>query len=96
MGKLSENMQRFVDLEKKKEEVKKYFEELAVAISAVEAEVGINGMFQDAQGTVYKIVIPEGRYVAFDKIGYERTRRTGERQGSLSLKEAQANGFVVE
>lgn len=89
-------MQMFVALEKKKEEVKKYFEELQTAILAVEAEVGINGMFQDEQGTVYKIVIPEGRYVAFDKIGYERTRRVGERQGSLSLKEAQANGFVVE
>ena len=82
--------------EKKKDEIKKYFEELQMAISAVEAEIGINGMFQDEQGTVYKIVVPEGRYVAFDKLSYERTRRTGERAGSLSLKEAQAAGFVVE
>ena len=93
---LSENMKRFVELEKKKEEVKKYFDELQVAISAVEAEIGIDGFFQDEQGTVYKIVIPEGRYVAFDKIGYERTRRQGERQGSLSLKEAKEKGFNVE
>lgn len=93
---LSEAKLKFIELEKKKEEVKKYFEELQLAIEAVKAEIGINGMFQDGNGTVYKIVIPEGRYVAFDRIGYERTRRTGERQGSLSLKEAQANGFVVE
>ena len=98
---LSENMQRFVDLERKKEEVKKYFDELQTAISAVEAEIGINGMFQDEQGTVYKIVVPEGRYVAFDKLSYERTRRkkadgTMEKAGSLSLKEAQSKGFVVE
>lgn len=93
---LSDNMKIFVALEKKKEEIKKYFDDLATAISAVEAEVGVGGMFQDEQGTVYKIVVPEGKFVHFEKLSYERTRRTGERAGSLSLKEAQSRGFVVE
>jgi hypothetical protein len=93
---MTEAQQKFVALEKRKEEVKKFFEELAAATEAVAKEIGVNGYFQDQEGTVYKIVIPEGRFVAFDKIGYERTRRQGERQGSLSLKEAKEQGFVVE
>ncbi len=93
---MTEAQKKFVALEKRKEEVKKYFDELAAATEAVSKEIGINGYFQDTEGTVYKIVIPEGRFVAFDKLGYERTRRAGERQGSLSLKEAKEQGFVVE
>jgi hypothetical protein len=93
---MTEVQKAFVALEKKKEEVKKYFEDLQKALEAVKLEIGIDGMFQDEQGTVYKVVIPEGRFVAFDKIGYERTRRQGERAGSLSLKEAQSRGFMVE
>jgi len=93
---VTEAQSKFIALEKKKEEVKKYFEQLAEATQAVATEVGIGGMFQDAEGTVYHIVIPEGRFVAFDKIGYERTRRAGEKQGSLSLTKARERGFVVE
>jgi len=91
---MTEAQRKFVELEK--QTVKKFFEDLKLAAAAVRDEVGMNGYFQDETGTVYKIVVPEGRYVEFDKIGYERTRRPGERQGSLSLKEAQAAGFMVE
>lgn len=93
---MTEAQKKFIALEKRKEEVKKYFEELEEATKAVAKEIGIDGMFQDGEGTVYKIVVPEGRFVKFDQIGYERTRRQGEKKGSLSLTDARERGFVVE
>ncbi len=87
---------KFVSLEKRKEEFKKYLDELKLATEEVAKEVGINGYFQDpTDGTVFKVVIPEGRFVAFDKIGYVRTRRANEVRGDLSLKEAEAAGFTL-
>ena len=87
---------KFIELEKQKEHVKAYFEDLHNATVAVAAEVGLNGYFQDQEGTVYKIVVPEGRFVKFEQLGYERTRRTGEKRGDLSLTEAREAGFQVE
>ena len=87
---------KFVELEKKKEEVKKYFEELNNALDEVYKETGFDGMFQDGEGTVYKVVQPEGKFVAFDKIGYVRTKRPGEFKGSLSKKEAEGAGFKLQ
>lgn len=59
-------------------------------------EIGVNGYFQDLEGTVYKIVEPEGKYITFDKISYIRTRRMEEKRGDLSLKEAEEAGFIVQ
>ena len=81
-------MEAFVALEKRKNEIKKYFEDLETAVEAVSKEIGENGYFQDAEGTVYKIVRPEGKFVHFEKWGYERTKREGEARGTLSVKEA--------
>ena len=93
---LSENQKRFIELEKKKKEYKEFFEELSNSIQSVADEIGIGGMFQDDEGTVYQIVEPEGRFVKFDKIGYVRTRREGEKRGDLSLTKARENGFEVK
>lgn len=94
---LTENQKRFVALEKQKEEVKRFFENLNETIAAVKAEVGLNGMFQDEEGTVYKIVEPDGKYVPFEKLSYLRTRRLTEERSPLplALKEAEAAGFNV-
>lgn len=86
---------RFVELEKRKNEVKKFFEELNEATKAVAAEIGVNGMFQDPDGTVYKVIKPDGKYVHFEEISYIRTRRLDEKRGELSLTEAEAAGFTV-
>jgi hypothetical protein len=86
---------KFVTLEKKKSEVKKFFEELKEAINEVAKEVGVNGFFQDNEGTVYKVVEPEGKFVTFEKISYVRTRRIDEKRGDLSIKDAEAAGFNV-
>lgn len=86
---------RFVELEKQKEQVKKFFEELKEANLAVAKEVGVNGYFQDTEGTVYKVVVPEGKWVQFEQISYVRTRRGEEKRGDLSLKEAEEAGFSI-
>jgi hypothetical protein len=93
---MTDAQKRFVTLEKQKSEVKKFFESLKEATEAVAKEVGINGYFQDEDGTVYKVVEPDGKFVTFEKISYVRTRRMDEARGDLSLKEAEAAGFSVQ
>lgn len=84
-------------MEKQKEQIKKYFEELSASVEELSKEIGINGMFQDEEGTVYKIVEPDGKYIPFDKISYLRTRRLTEERSPLplALKEAEAAGYNV-
>jgi len=94
---ISEAIQRLISLDKKKEEVKKYFEELEEATKAVHAELGMSGSFQDpTDGTVFQIVQPEGTFTKFKTIDYQRTRREGEKKGSLSLTKARDLGYEVE
>jgi hypothetical protein len=92
---MTEAQQRFVALEKRKEEVKKFFDDLAEATQAVAKEIGVNGYFQDHEGTVYKIVEPDGKFVHYEKLSYVRTRRLHEKRGDLSMKEAEERGFVL-
>ena len=92
---MTEAQARFVELERKKEEVKKYFDELNQAVEVLSKEIGINGFFQDDQGIVYKVVVPEGKFVHFEKISYIRTRRVHEKRGDLSMKEAEGAGFTL-
>lgn len=92
---LTNAQKRFVELEKQKEEVKKYFENLKSAVEEVSKEIGVNGYFQDDDGTVYKIVIPDGKFVTYEHLSYIRTRRMDEKRGDLSLKEAEEAGFTV-
>jgi len=93
---LTEVQKRFVELEKQKQDHRLFFEELESAAQEVADEIGIDSMFQDDEGTVYQVVIPEGRFVHYPKIGYIRTRRTEEKRGDLSLKKAKEAGFEVE
>jgi hypothetical protein len=93
---MTEAQKKFVELERKKEEVKKYFDELNAACLAVSKEVGINGYFQDDYGIVYKVVIPAGKFVHFEHISYVRTRRPNETRGDLSMKEAEGAGFRLQ
>ena len=96
MSELSVNQIKFIELEKKKEEVKKYFEELTKATEALAEELGIDGMFQDpTDNTVFKIVKPEGKWVVFDKFSYIRTKREGELRGTLSVVKAREAGYDV-
>lgn len=93
---LTDNQKRLIELDKKKTEVKKFFDEYAEAVLAVVTESGIGTYFQDDEGTVYKTYVPEGKFVHFEKFGVQRTRRQDEKRGDLSLKEAREAGFTVE
>ena len=93
---LSETQKKFIELEKQKADHRKFFEDLKEATQAVADEIGLEKMFQDDEGTVYQTVIPEGKFVSFDKIGYVRTRREDEKRGDLSLKKAREAGFEIE
>ncbi len=84
--------QRFVTLEKER---KQFLDDFDAALQAVADEVGADGYFQDQEGVVYKIVVPAGRWVKFDTVSYVRTRRGDEKQGTLSIKEAVAAGFMA-
>ena len=92
---MTDAQRKFVELERKKEEVKKYFDELNQAVEALVKENGVGSMFQDEQGIVYKVVVPEGKFVHFDKFSYVRTRRSHETRGELSMKEAEAAGYKL-
>lgn len=89
-------VQRFLELERKKDEYKKYLEEFNKALEDVISEYGVGGTFQDDEGTVYKTTAPDGKFVYFDKFGYVRTKRTGEARGTLSVKEAEEAGYKVK
>ena len=92
---MTEAQLKFVELEQKKEEIKKYFEELNLAVEAVAKEVGVNGFFQDRAGVVYQVVVPEGKFVHFEKLSYLRTRRAHEKRGDLSMEKAKAAGYIL-
>jgi hypothetical protein len=93
---LTPAIQRFIELERKKTDIKRYFEELNEALEAVVAEVGVGTYFQDpSDGTVFKLLVPEGKFVHFERFGYHRTKRGEEKRGDLSMKEAQEAGFTL-
>jgi hypothetical protein len=93
---LTPNQAKLVLLDRRKEEVKQFFEEYKAAIEALVAEHGPNHAFQDDQGVVYQLVELDGKWVNFERFGVERTRRAGEARGSLSIKKAKELGFNVK
>ena len=95
---LTDVQQNFIQLEKKKAEIKKYFDDLEVATKAVANEVGVDGFFQDpTDGTVYQIVKPAGTFISFKEVDFIRTRRgyLGEVKADLSMKKAEEAGYLL-
>lgn len=90
---MTPSQEMFVALEKSR---KAFLDDFDAALQAVAAEVGTDGYFQDSEGVVYKIICPAGRWVKFDAVSYVRTKRNGESQGTLSIKEAVAAGFTFQ
>ena len=87
---------KYIELEKKKEEYKKFLEELKETTELLANEIGVGGHFQDTEGTVYQVDEINGKFVYFDKLDVKRTRRNGEKAGSLSLIKAKELGYTVE
>ena len=93
---MTDAQRRLFELDLKKAEINKYYEELDQALADVVKEIGINGAFQADDGVVYKVTKPKGRYVTFKDLDYDRTKRPGEDRGTLSVKEAESMGFKVK
>jgi hypothetical protein len=75
------------------EELKPLLERFKEVKESLLKERGAGYMFQSSEGIVYEVCQPEGKFVYFEKAGYNRTRRAGERAGTLSIKKAQETGF---
>jgi hypothetical protein len=91
---LTEDQKTFVNLTKKLEQLKEQRKKVGQALEELSLKIGVGSSFQDPEDkTVFEIVVPDGKYMYFDKIDYVRTRREGERSGSLSLKRAKELGY---
>lgn len=82
--------------------VKPYFERRDALLKRIEAAqqdgtLPLGYHWQAEDGTVFKMVIPAGRFVAFARVGWDRTRRgyLGEVKGALSKKAAEALGYIL-
>lgn len=93
---LTDTQKKYIELEKKKQEYKVFLEEFKEVTNQLHKEMGLGGHFQDAEGTVYQIFEAEGRFVHFDKFEVKRTRREGERAGSLAITKAKELGYDVK
>ena len=91
---MTDTEKEFVELSKRYEIAKDELKMLKEKLVDLEINIGLIS-FQDDEGTVYSIVRPSGTFIYFDTISYKRTRREGERSGTLSLKEAKELGFDV-
>lgn len=87
--------QKFLRLAGKYESLIEQLKNVKEEMNTVMAMIGINSFVQGQDGTVYQVVIPQGRFVHFDTISYIRTRKEGEDRGDLSLKKAEEAGFNV-
>lgn len=92
---MTEAQRRFVDLDKKKPAYKEFMEEYQNAVNALKEEMGLSGHFQDPEGIVYQVEECLGKFTHFYKYEVKRTKRNGERAGSLSMKKAGELGYSV-
>jgi len=96
MSLLTEAQKKLIELDNQKEAIKQYHQALKETIATVSEEIGVGGMFQDPMTSiVYEVKETEGKFVYFDKLALNRTKKDGEVKGSLSKKRAEENGFDV-
>jgi hypothetical protein len=93
---LTDLQKQFILVSKQIESLKDQLKELNEKSAEMMKEIGLGTSFQDpTDNTVFLIVEPNGTFIEFKKIGYERTRREGERSGSLSLTKAKELGYQI-
>lgn len=93
---LTDEQKKFIEVSKRLEELKEQRKEIGSQLEELANVIGVGSSFQDPEDkTVFEIVVPDGKYMYFDKIDYVRTRREGERSGSLSLKRAKELGYEL-
>lgn len=86
----------FLAAVKNYEATKKDLEAFRTLLETTMTALGFGSYVQDpSDGTVYKIVKPNGTFVYFRDVEYVRTAQEGERAGTLSKKEAEGAGFIL-
>ncbi len=95
---LSEAQRLFIELDKEKSDVVKFFDRYQEIVKALENEMTVGDHFQDDEGTVYQLSTREGKFVHFEPVVVNRTRRLldEETKGTLSLTKARELGYEVE
>ncbi len=88
---------RLFELATEYERLKSEMKKVKTEMNLVLENLGVDTYHQDPMtGLVYKVIEPDGTFVSFDKIGYKRTSKEGEKGGTvLSKSEAEANGFTL-
>lgn len=94
LTKITDAKNKFIELDRKRAEIKQFFDDYKAAVENVVAELGSGVYFQDDEGVVYKTSELEGKFVYFDKFEIKHTRREGEEKGTLSITDAQNAGFT--
>lgn len=91
---LTDEQKRFIEVSKKIESLKNELKELGSEVEELLTTIGIGKAFQDPEdGTVFEVVVPNGTFVSFKTVDYERTKRAGEARGTLSMARAKELGF---
>ena len=93
---LTDEQKKIIELSKHRELLKEQLKTSSEELETLLLEVGVGTSFQDpADNVVFEIVIPKGSYTYYNHIGYDRTKREGERSGALSMKRAKELGFTL-
>lgn len=93
---LTDEQKNVIELSKQVESLKTQLKESNSKLEEALGMVGVGQAFQDPEdGTVFEVVVPNGTFVSFKTIDYQRTRREGEKSGSLSLTRAKELGFKI-
>lgn len=89
--------EQFLQLVKEKESTAKHLKHLDIQLTDIMKQLPLGEMFQDSvDGTVYQIIIPSGKFVDYKTIDYVRTKKEGEKFGTLSIKMATEVGFILK
>lgn len=91
-----ELIELFIELDKQLTIAKKIYQDYDDAVLLMEKMFGLNSHFQDKEGTVYQIAVQEWLQVKMKPVTINRTRREGEKKGTLSMTAARELGYIVE
>ena len=94
---MEETQTKFLDLVKTYEDLQNRLSEVRGQLEEAMKNLGVGTMLQDpSTGIVYQVVKPNGTFIYYRDLEYIRTKKEGERAGSLSVKKAEEAGFIVE
>lgn len=94
---LTDQQQKFLELTKKVEELKNsLYKELYPQLDSLMNELGVGSHLQDPEtGVVYEIVVPNGTFIPYKTISYNRTKVGDEKRPTLSKSRAQELGYTL-